>query len=62
MVLETPKGDDLREDLRNLETLRALAKGKTPRRRPPLKTDAWKRGLIPRKKLEAPKKRARARG
>jgi deoxyribonuclease-4 len=62
MVLETPKGEDLREDLRNLETLRALAQGGTPRRLPALKTDAWKRGLIPRNKLESAKRRARARG
>jgi deoxyribonuclease-4 len=67
MVLETPKGDDLKEDLRNLETLRALAEGRTPPRRRPLATTEWKRGLLapknrPVKNPRAPKRRARARG
>jgi deoxyribonuclease-4 len=61
MVLETPKGEDLREDLRNLETLRALAAGKTPSARRPLKTVAWTKGMLPTPK-RASKKRARAGG
>ncbi|HET9886693.1 MAG TPA: deoxyribonuclease IV [bacterium] len=68
MVLETPKGEDLREDLRNLETLRALAAGKTPAARPPLRTPEWKKGMLPSPKRTAArltrnrnaKKRARA--
>ena len=62
MVLETPKGEDLQEDLRNLETLRALAEGRTPRKRRPLATEEWKKGLLAPKKPEPAKKRARARG
>ena len=45
MVLETPKGDTLKEDARNLELLRALASGKSPRRRA-MRSDAWKRGTL----------------
>jgi len=46
MVLETPKGDDLKEDARNLELLRALAAGKTPARKRAPATDAWRRGTL----------------
>jgi deoxyribonuclease-4 len=33
MVLETPKSEDLHEDVRNLRVLRSLREGKTPIRR-----------------------------
>jgi deoxyribonuclease-4 len=46
MVLETPKGEDLREDARNLEVLRALAARRLPPRRRPLSTEAWRRGRL----------------
>jgi deoxyribonuclease-4 len=46
ILLETPKGDDLREDARNLKLVRALAAGKMPRRTAGLTTDAWKRGTL----------------
>lgn len=56
MVLETPKGDDLREDARNLEVLRALAAGKRPPRRAPLTTDAWRRGTRRRTRPRSPRR------
>jgi len=46
MLLETPKGDELREDRRNLELARALARGEDPPRRRALATDAWRRGTV----------------
>ncbi len=46
MVLETPKGDDLREDDRNLRLVRVLATGEVPRRTAGLRTEAWKRGTL----------------
>jgi deoxyribonuclease-4 len=49
MVLETPKGEELREDARNLELLRALASGKSPERKRALPTDAWRRGTLARR-------------
>jgi deoxyribonuclease-4 len=73
MVLETPKGEGLEEDARNLEILRALAEGKTPDRRPDLRTLEWRKATLPgaaelaREKAErrakektAPKARTRA--
>jgi deoxyribonuclease-4 len=46
MVLETPKGDSLREDARNLRLLRVLASGKIPPRRRGLSTPEWKKGTL----------------
>jgi deoxyribonuclease-4 len=46
MVLETPKGEELREDARNLELLRALAAGTSPARKRAMPTDAWRRGTL----------------
>ncbi len=46
ILLETPKGEDLREDARNLDVLRALAEGKTPFRGAPPDTDEWRAGLL----------------
>lgn len=45
-LLETPKGDDLREDARNLELARALAAGEEPPRRRALATDKWREGTL----------------
>jgi deoxyribonuclease-4 len=49
VVLETPKGDDLQEDARNLDLVRALAAGKRPPRRAPLRTEAWRKGTLRRR-------------
>ena len=46
MLLETPKGEDLREDRRNLELARSLARGEDPPRRRALATEAWRRGTV----------------
>jgi deoxyribonuclease-4 len=46
MVLETPKGDALREDERNLVVLRALASGLEPPARPVPRTPAWRAGTL----------------
>jgi deoxyribonuclease-4 len=46
LLLETPKGDDLKEDRRNLELARALSRGESPARRRALPTDAWRRGTL----------------
>ena len=46
MVLETPKGESLREDARNLELLRALAEGRDPKRAPGLSTPEWRKGTL----------------
>jgi deoxyribonuclease-4 len=57
MVLETPKGDDLREDAHNLDLLRAMAAGRrAPRRRAPA-TEAWRRGTL---RGDAARRRERA--
>ncbi len=46
MVLETPKGETMKEDARNLDLLRALAAGENPKRRPGLRTDEWRKGTL----------------
>lgn len=46
MVLETPKGEDLREDARNLDVLRGLAEGRAPRLGDALDTPEWNAGLL----------------
>ncbi|HMB70693.1 MAG TPA: deoxyribonuclease IV [bacterium] len=46
MLLETPKGERLREDRRNLELVRELAAGGDPARRRALPTDDWRRGTL----------------
>ena len=46
MVLETPKGDEAKEDARNLELLRALAAGRMPKRQRPMPTEAWRKGTL----------------
>jgi deoxyribonuclease-4 len=46
MVLETPKDEDLKEDARNLQLLRAFAAGKMPTRKRALATEAWRRGTL----------------
>lgn len=46
MVLETPKDENLKEDARNLELLRALAAGKKPARKRAMATEAWRRGTL----------------
>jgi len=45
-LLETPKGERLREDARNLELVRELAAGRNPPRRRALGTEAWRRGTL----------------
>ena len=51
MILETPKGPDMKEDIRNLRVLRGLRKGKRtrPARRLPEKTARIQSGGDPRK-------------
>lgn len=46
ILLETPKGDALKEDQRNLDLVRALAAGENPKRRPGLRTDEWRKGTL----------------
>jgi deoxyribonuclease-4 len=46
MVLETPKGESMREDARNLTVLRALALGAEPPLRPVPRTPQWRAGTL----------------
>jgi deoxyribonuclease-4 len=46
MVLETPKGDEAKEDARNLELIRALAAGTMPKRKRAMPTEAWRKGTL----------------
>jgi deoxyribonuclease-4 len=46
MILETPKGEGLKEDAKNLDLLRALASGRNPRRRPGLRSLEWRKGTL----------------
>ncbi|MAF26419.1 MAG: deoxyribonuclease IV [Gemmatimonadota bacterium] len=45
-LLETPKGSELLEDARNLEVLRALARGENPDPGPPPSTPEWAKGVL----------------
>ncbi len=45
-ILETPKGESLREDKRNLEVLRDLRAGGPLRRRRALSTPEWRKGTL----------------
>ena len=56
-LLETPKGDALKEDARNLALVRELAAGRDGERRPGLRTDAWRKGTLRGQKKLAREKR-----
>jgi deoxyribonuclease IV len=62
-LLETPKGEAMKEDVRNLELVRALAAGEDPPRRRPLPTDEWRKGTLRgQARLAREKLRAKERG
>ena len=46
VILETPKGESLREDRRNLEEARAWMRGEDPPRRRGVPTSDWRRGTL----------------
>lgn len=46
VILETPKGESLREDRRNLEEARAWMRGEDPPRRRAVATSDWRRGTL----------------
>ncbi|MBZ0268274.1 deoxyribonuclease IV [bacterium] len=61
-LLETPKGEAMKEDVRNLELVRALAAGDDPPRRRALPTDEWRKGTLRgQARLERERKRAKER-
>jgi deoxyribonuclease-4 len=45
-LLETPKGEAMKEDARNLELVHALAAGEDPPRRRALPTEEWSKGTL----------------